>query len=282
MNTLVSAQGAAPLTSNQVRLSTASEPATFVITLLGLIATFALSNTAPLGLVLSLLTGTVLVSPWIGPLRCRATARQRRVEAQRRYHAQRQRQQTILQALPLAHQNRFWIIRNRAWSVSQGLAPNHPNDPTWHQVHEQLAQLPETALGLLRDLHNVERLLDQADELQLYRQLDELAREVAQASPRLSAVKASRRDVLRRRQDQLQQAHEEREVILTQLSMIEDIIDLLRESSLLTEDTHEVSSQLEELMLTLDVTEAASREATALATVDEVAQLAIFEERIAV
>ena len=71
-------------------------------------------------------------------------------------------------------------------------------------------------------------------------------------------------------------------MIFTQLSMIEDIIDLLRESSLLTDDTREVSCQLEDLMLTLDVTEEAAREATAIATADEVAELAVFEERIAV
>ncbi|MBH23595.1 MAG: hypothetical protein CMH57_03830 [Myxococcales bacterium] len=269
------------MTPNQVRLSTASEPATFVITLMGLIATFALSHSATLGVILSLLTGTILASPWIGPLRRRANARQRRARDQRRRQEQRQREQKILQSLPLGHQNRFWIIRNRVWSVSQSL-DHRPQDPTWQQVQEQLARLPETALRLLRDLHNVERLLDQADELHLYRQIDDLAREVERASPRLGAIKASRQAVLRRRQEQLQHAHEEREVIFTQLSMIEDIIDLLRESSLLTDDTREVSCQLEDLMLTLDVTEEAAREATAIATADEVAELAVFEERIAV
>ncbi|MEO1269467.1 MAG: hypothetical protein AAFX99_15370, partial [Myxococcota bacterium] len=220
MNMLVSGRGAEPLSPHQVRLAIASEPVTFVVTLVGLIATFALSNATALGVVLSLLTGTILASPWIGPLRRRANARQRRIRAQRRRKAQRHREQQILHALPLGHQNRFWIIRNRVWSVSQSLA-HRPDDPTWHQVQEQLARLPETALHLLRDLHNVERLLDQADELHLYRQIDDLEREVANAAPRVQAVKASRQAVLRRRQAQIQHAHEEREVILTQLSMIE-------------------------------------------------------------
>lgn len=265
------------LTPNRVRTHTVAHPLTFVACLLGVMTAGILGE--PLVLLAALgATGSLVgAAPWLPPLVQHAIHREQRRARLRAQQRARATERRLLAELAPPHVERYLELKARVQEVPRALE-RAERDQVLDQVQSQLRELLLAYLRLLAALHNLDRLLLHVDELALYRQLDTIDAELHDASPRLASVKESRRQLLQRRLRRLEQSREGREILLTQLEMIEDIVSLLRDASLAAPDPGLLNAQLSELMTQIEAADEAVLEVQSLH--DDAHQLAVFEERI--
>lgn len=265
------------LTPNRVRTHILAHPLTFVICLLGVMTAGVLGEPLVLLAALGATGSAVGASPWISPLVRHAIHREQRRARLRAQQRARATERRLLAELAPPHVERYLELKARVQEVPRALE-RAERDQVLDQVQSQLRELLLAYLRLLAALHNLDRLLLHVDELALYRQLDAIDAELHDASPRLASVKESRRQLLQRRLRRLDQSREGREILLTQLEMIEDIVSLLRDASLAAPDPGLLNAQLSELMTQIEAADEAVLEVQSLH--DDAHQLAVFEERI--
>jgi len=266
------------LDRTRVRVVTASDPLMFVALVLGIIVAGTTADLTPLLIALGLGVGCIGASPWVPTLASRAIRRDQR-KAQRLAHQERRAaERRVLRQLPPPLAERYLELKVRIHDVPRSLAQTD-RDAVLEQVHAQLRDLLTAYLRLLSALHNMDQLLTHVDEIDLYRQLDQLDFEIRQAPSRLAAVKSSRREILMRRKVRLEEAREHREIVLTQLEMVEDVVSLLRDSTLAAPDPMQLNQQLADLMIQIEAADEAVYEVSILG--DDVEELAYFEARVA-
>lgn len=266
-----------PLKPGKLRLHAVADPWVYVAWILGVIVAGVVGEPLLLLAPLGVASGLVAAAPWIPAFHRRALHREQRRNLRLVKLRSRNTERRLLRELPPPLAERYLDLKVRVQDVPRALQRSE-RDQVLDQVQGQLRELLLAYLRLLAALHNLDRLLSSVDELSLYQQLDHLDIEIRQATARVAAVKQSRRELLLRRHRRLEQSREGREILFTQLEMIEDIVNLLRDSTLAAPDSSLLNAQLGELMAQIEAADEAVFEVQSLQ--DEAHQLAVFEERI--
>lgn len=271
---------ATELKPSTVRLQTATDPVSVVALLGGLAGSILLGDLTSVIVVSGVVAGVAGISPYLAPLRVRVRARLRDRLERARLARHRAEERAQLDGLSPPLRERYLELKVRIREIAAGVGGAPGKTTVLSHIDGQLTELLASYLRLLTAVQNTDRLLKGVDELFLYRQLEELAQQAALSPPKLRAVIVSRREILLRRRQRLEQAREHREVVVTQLSMVEDIVKLVRETSLMSHDAEALGAQLNELMIEVESAEEAIREVEALSDAER-EELAHFEQRVA-
>ena len=267
-----------PLPHVKVRLGVASDPMGFTALVAALLAALFLDNFVVLIATLTSLLALVALAPWIRPVRHRAE-RRAFVKRLRGLEARRARREVgQLGGLPPALRERYLELKLRMRDVPQGESLNARAGRS-ASLQARLDELLAAYLRLLVAHGSHERFLASADESSLTRQIDRLEQEIDTASQKVRAVKIARLDILQRRLRRLAEVREQREVITTQLAMIEDIVSLLCEATLMSPDAAFLGDQLDDLLMEVEAVEEAVKALDSPG--GALADLARFDRRIA-
>lgn len=267
------------LTTGEIRVQTASDPATFVLLVVGLMAGVGIGSPIAVAAVISATLGAIAISPAVAPLRRRASNRVWRHAQLNEVTRRRLEESLMIRELPPQLRERYMELKMHIRDLHRheraDLGAQMLND-----VLIQLDQIVAAYLRMLGTLNNLDQLVANVDELELYRQLEEVDREAQKGSERVRQAKRMRRGILEKRRERLETAREHREVVVTQLAIVEDIVKLLQETTLMFNDPATLQSQLDELMDNVATAEEAVQ-AVDGGSWTEAERLAEFDARVA-
>ncbi len=241
------------LSAARVRLGVASDPWGFGALIGALILSGLLSSLAVFAVALALLTALVALAPHLAPLR-RHAERRAMIKRLRRAELRRQRREHgHLLALPPDPRERYRALTLKLQAASQR------SDAQASRADDHLEGLRASFLNLLTAQAVHDRALDAVDGPALQRQVDRLTAEIEVASAPVRAAQVARRQVLERRLRRLAEIRDQREVISTQLLMIEDLVSLLGEAGVASPDGDLLGDHVEGLLVEIDVADEATR-----------------------
>ena len=262
---------------NKVRLGVASDPIGFTFVVASLLASIYFSTFLIVLIAAAGLISLAGLSPWIHPVRLRAERRAFIKHLRTLEHRRQRRETGLLTSLSPTLRERYLELKLRMRDVPQGESLDARAGRS-QSLQTRLDELLAAYLRLLVAHAAHERFMGAADEASLTRQLERLEEEIEVVSSRVRAVKVARRDILLRRLRRLEEVCEQCEVISTQLAMVEDIVCLMCESTLMSPDAIFLNEQLDDLLLEVEAVEEAVKGFDMLS---ENAELAQFEKLIA-
>jgi len=127
-------------------------------------------------------------------------------------------------------------------------------------VSAQLENLQERYLRMMESLNLYETYLNSVSGGQLHAALRDLEQQLGNAPARLKASLSERRTILQKRIERLEHVRENHEVLRTQLATVQDMLMLIKESSMTIQNPKGISDQLEGIMSEMEMAEEAVRE----------------------
>ena len=247
-------------TDNALRKGALTDPVMLSVGALGLLIGVFTAFVPSVALVLVWMALWVGLTPKVGPLRRRATRRAQSHKAQTAELHKQQQEVSLLAQVPPAGRERYLELKLEAAEVVAAKVEDPIRATAFAEVRTQLGELLMAYLRMLVALANLDRFLANVDQLRLHREIEGIEKEIVTSSPRVKTVKEARRDILSKRRDRLEEATEQREVVATQLAMIEDIVGLMREAALVSPDPADIGQQLSGWMEQVEAAEDAVRE----------------------
>lgn len=127
-------------------------------------------------------------------------------------------------------------------------------------VSAQLENLQERYLRMMESLNLYETYLNSVSGGQLHAALRDLEQQLGNAPARLRTSLGERRTILQKRIERLEHVGENHEVLRTQLATVQDMLMLIKESSMTIQNPKGISDQLEGIMSEMEMAEEAVRE----------------------
>lgn len=127
-------------------------------------------------------------------------------------------------------------------------------------VSSQLESLQERYLRMMESLNLYEAYLNSVSGGQLNAALRDLEQQLRNAPARLKNSLNERRAILTKRIERLEHVRENHEVLRTQLATVQDMLMLIKESSMTIQNPKGISDQLEGIMSEMEMAEEAVRE----------------------
>lgn len=164
-------------------------------------------------------------------------------------HAKPPSQKEIFQLLTKNSQRRYARLRKLGRDIqsnyrklnyaSQGMLDSHVN---------KIGGLLDSYLKLLYQQERYEYSTQARSEAEVVRAITELRDDMADDTPKVTAIKERRMKILEQRLDRFKRGAENLEIIEAQLETIEDVIKYIHEQSLTLSNPEEITFQLDTLL----------------------------------
>lgn len=211
------------------------------------------------------------------PLVAGSAAFQRRVRSQQHNEEKeqslaRRRAETVelLRALPPAELQRFKVLEAQAIEIRKNYAGlDESSRFLVEELEDKLDFLLGFYLRMRHALSRYERYFATTDPERIQERISMMEHEMREGPERLREIKARTRDVLAKRLERWQKAHENKQLMDAQTETVHEVLQLLRDQSFTMRDPSGITAQLDGLVSAAEETERGVREMEALFGSDE-------------
>ena len=132
------------------------------------------------------------------------------------------------------------------------------------QMERKLEGLLQAYLRLLFAARQAAEYLHTTDPEGIKRDLAKLQKTLASDPPKVQEINRKRIEILTKRLEKFEKAHENQKVVDAQCAALEDVLQLIRDQSVTMRDPQQVSDQLENLVHDVEQTEETVRQVEAI------------------